>query len=166
MPRNFLRVDADRIVDGSGSPVVLRGVGLGGWMNMENFITGYPANESSMREAVSAVLGTNRADAFFERLLDRFFGAADAEFLASLGVNCVRLPINQRHFEWTPFEWLSNGFERLARAVDVLGAAGIHSVIDLHAVPGSQNQHWHSDNATHIAAFWRHPHFMDRATAL
>ena len=31
--------------------------GLGGWMNMENFITGYPANESAMREAVAAVLG-------------------------------------------------------------------------------------------------------------
>ena len=57
MARNFLRVDGDTIVDASGSPVVLRGVGLGGWMNMENFITGYPANESAMREAVSAVVG-------------------------------------------------------------------------------------------------------------
>jgi hypothetical protein len=166
MARNFLRVDADRIVDGSGAPVVLRGVGLGGWMNMENFITGYSANESAMRDAVSAVVGPNAADAFFDRLLDRFFGEDDAAFLASLGVNCVRLPINQRHFERSPFEWVSGGFERLANAVDVLGAHGIHSVIDLHAVPGCQNQHWHSDNPTHIAAFWRHPHFMERATAL
>jgi hypothetical protein len=39
-------------------------------------------------------------------------------------------------------------------------------VIDLHAVPGSQNQHWHSDNATHVAAFWRHPHFQDRVINL
>ena len=166
MARNFLRVEGETIVDASGSPVILRGVGLGGWMNMENFITGYPANESAMREAVSAVLGAARADRFFERLLDHFFSAADAQFLASLGVNCVRLPINQRHFEADPFEWLSEGFERLARAVALLGEAGIHSVIDLHAVPGSQNQHWHSDNPTHIAAFWRHPHFMERATAL
>ena len=40
-----LRVRGNRIVDGEGNPVVLRGFGLGGWMNMENFITGYPANE-------------------------------------------------------------------------------------------------------------------------
>jgi aryl-phospho-beta-D-glucosidase BglC (GH1 family) len=167
MVRN-LRVEGNRIVDGDGATVVLRGVGLGGWMNMENFITGYPATESAMREAVEAVLGAERADAFFARLLDAFFGAADAEFLASLGVNCVRLPINQRHFEndWAPFEWVSEGFERLADAVRVLGAHGIHSVIDLHAVPGGQNQHWHSDNPTHVAAFWRHPHFQERATAL
>jgi endoglucanase len=43
--RNFrsqgpLRVDGEAIVDGEGNRVVLRGVGLGGWMNMENFITG------------------------------------------------------------------------------------------------------------------------------
>ena len=137
MARKFLRVAAEKIVDHAGSPVVLRGVGLGGWMNMENFITGYPANESAMRDAVSAVLTPNGADAFFERLLDRFFGEEDAAFLAGLGVNCVRLPINQRHFEAAPFEWLSNGFERLQRAVDTLGAHGIYSVIDLHAVPGS-----------------------------
>ena len=78
-------MQGDAIVDPSGTPVILRGVGLGGWMNMENFITGYPANESAMREAVGAVLGWERADAFFERLLDRFFTAEDAAFLAGLG---------------------------------------------------------------------------------
>jgi len=170
MSRNFqgLRVQGDAVVDAEGARVVLRGAGLGGWMNMENFITGYPANESAMREAVAAVLGAERAERFFSRLLDRFFAEEDAVFLASLGVNCVRLPINQRHFEsdLAPFEWLSSGFERLERAVAMLGAHGIYSVIDLHAVPGAQNQHWHSDNPTHVAAFWRHPHFMERATAL
>ena len=54
----------------------------------------------------------------------------------------------------------------MAGVIELLGAHGIYSVIDLHAVPGSQNQHWHSDNATHVAAFWKHPHFMERATAL
>jgi len=35
----------------SGRSIVLRGVGLGGWMNMENFITGYPATETLQRAA-------------------------------------------------------------------------------------------------------------------
>ena len=42
----LLRTNGTRIETGSGAPVVLAGVGLGGWMNMENFITGYPATES------------------------------------------------------------------------------------------------------------------------
>src|SRR4051795_13050665 len=131
MSRNFLRVDGPAIVDAADAPVVLRGVGLGGWMNMENFITGYPANEAAMREAVAGGLGGDRADAFFSLLLDRFFTAEDAAFLASLGVNCVRLPVNQRHFESdrAPFEWLSGGFERLEAAVRVLGEHDIYSVI-------------------------------------
>ena len=37
-----LKVSGTKIVDAQGNPVMLRGAGLGGWMNMENFITGYP----------------------------------------------------------------------------------------------------------------------------
>jgi hypothetical protein len=163
-----LRVRGDAVVDADGARVLLRGAGLGGWMNMENFITGYPANETAMRAAVAGVIGAERADRFFDRLLDRFFDEADARMLAELGVNCLRLPINYRHFERDarPFELLEEGFERLARAVDVCAAHGIYSVIDLHAAPGAQNQHWHSDNGTHVAEFWRHPHFQDRVVHL
>jgi endoglucanase len=163
-----LRVQGDAVVDADGARVLLRGAGLGGWMNMENFITGYPANESEMRAAVAGVIGAERAERFFDRLLDRFFAEEDALLLADLGVNCVRLPINSRQFERDedPFMLREEGFARLARAVELCGEQGIYTVIDLHAVPGSQNQHWHSDNATHVAAFWQHPHFQDRVVQL
>lgn len=168
MSRKFLRVEGTSVVDSDGTRVHLRGLGLGGWMNMENFITGYPANESAMRAAVAGVLGAERAERFFDRLLDAFFGAADARLLASLGTTCVRLPINQAHFEndAEPFALLSKGFERLDGAIRACADAGLWCVIDLHAVPGCQNQHWHSDNPTHVAAFWRHPHFQDRVVHL
>ena len=48
----LLSTDGSRITNRDGRPVALRGFGLGGWMNMENFITGYPANEEAQREAV------------------------------------------------------------------------------------------------------------------
>jgi len=64
-------------VDGEGNPVVLRGFGLGGWMNMENFITGYPANEEAQREAVRAVLGRDLYEHFFDRFLEHFFTEGD-----------------------------------------------------------------------------------------
>ena len=53
----FLSTSGSRILDGEGNPILLRGFGLGGWMNMENFITGYPANEEAQREAIREVLG-------------------------------------------------------------------------------------------------------------
>jgi hypothetical protein len=52
-----LSISGDKIVDGAGTPVLLRGVGLGGWMTMENFITGYPGTESQQRRALTRVLG-------------------------------------------------------------------------------------------------------------
>ncbi|MEU5860898.1 MULTISPECIES: glycoside hydrolase family 5 protein [unclassified Nonomuraea] len=164
----MLHVSGSRLLTPEGTQVRLRGVGLGGWMNMENFITGHPANETSMRAAVSGVLGEERAELFFDRLLTSFFTGGDAGLLAELGMNCVRIPVNYRHWESDarPMEIDPRGFRHLDRVIGLLGERGIYSVIDLHALPGSQNQHWHSDNPTHVAAFWQHRHFQDRAVHL
>lgn len=40
MSPSFLKVSGTKLVDGQGHEVILRGAGLGGWMNMENFISG------------------------------------------------------------------------------------------------------------------------------
>jgi aryl-phospho-beta-D-glucosidase BglC (GH1 family) len=164
----LLRVQGARIVDGDGHAVRLRGVCVGGWLNMENFITGYAANETMMRAAVRQVLGDERAERFFERLLTAFFDEGDVSFLSSLGLNSVRIPINYRHLEddARPFEVKEDGFRHLDRAVEMCARHGIYSVIDLHALPGSQNHHWHSDNPTHVAGLWTQRQFQDRVVNL
>jgi hypothetical protein len=60
----ILTLKDGQIVDGYGIPVMLRGFGLGGWMNMENLITGFPASESGQREARGA--GSGRAYEFID----------------------------------------------------------------------------------------------------
>ena len=160
-----LSVEGSGLVDGQGNRIVLRGFGLGGWMNMENFITGYPANEEAQREAIREVLGDDLYEHFFDSFLEHFFAEEDARFIASLGMNLLRLPVNYRHFEddARPFEIKEGGFRHLDRAVELCSAHGVYTIIDLHALPGYQNQHWHSDNPTHKALLWRHKHFQDRA---
>src|SRR6185503_21312437 len=73
----FLQTAGDRIATRSGHLVSLRGVSLGGWMNMENFITGFPATESLQRAALRRALGEDVYRRFFDRLLDVFFADAD-----------------------------------------------------------------------------------------
>jgi endoglucanase len=164
----LLRTSGSRFTDQTGTEVRLRGAAIGGWLNMENFITGYSANESLMRAAVRAVLGEERYELFFERLLTAFFAEDDAKLLADLGMNCVRIPVNYHHFEddAKPFAFKREGFRHLDRAIEACARHGIYSVIDLHALPGGQNHHWHSDNPTHRAGFWEHPHFQDRVVAI
>lgn len=113
----FLTTQGTKLVDRDGKTVILRGFGLGGWMNMENFITGYPANETAQRQVIYDVLGEEKYELFFERFLECFFTEDDAKFIKSLG----------KH--------------------------EIYTIIDLHALPGYQNQAWHSDNPTHKAFF-------------
>lgn len=164
----WIKTVGQSLQDSAGNTVNLRGVGLGGWMNMENFITGYPGNELEMRKKLRQAMKPGAYDAFFEAFYVDFFDEADAAHIASLGLNSVRIPVNYRHFEddAKPFTLLEAGFERLDRVIDLLAAKGIYSIIDLHAVPGCQNQHWHSDNPTHRALFWDHPHFQDRVVHL
>lgn len=167
-PCAMLRVSGTRIVDPSGNEVVLKGAGLGGMLNMENFITGYSGHEHEHRAALAEVLGQEKADFYFSRLLHHFFGEADAALLASLGLNCLRVPFNYRHFmdDDNPGVIKDSGFRLLDRIVDVCGRHNIYVVLDLHAVPGGQNQDWHSDSGLSRALFWEFRDFQDRAVQL
>jgi len=119
-----LRTRGSEIVDAGGDAIRLKGVNIGGWLNMENFITGYAANETMMRSAVRNVLGDDAYELFFERLLSAFYADADAAFLAETDLNCVRIPVNYRHLESDarPFEIIGDGFRHLDRAIAAGGS--------------------------------------------
>lgn len=163
-----IHADATRIVDGFGNAIRLRGVNVGGWLNMENFITGYSGNESLMRAKVREVIGEEKYERFFERLLTVFFNDADAAFLGENGFNLVRIGVNYRHIEHddAPRQIIEEGFRHLDRVIEQCGDHGVYSIIDLHSLPGYQNHHWHCDNPTHVASFWEHRDFQDRAVVI
>jgi endoglucanase len=164
----FLKVKGNQIQNQAGQVVTLHGVGLGGWMNMENFITGFPANENAFRQVVYRALGKEKADFFFDRYLEYFFTDADARFIRSLGLNLIRLPFNYRHFEddMNPTVIREAGLKQLDRVINICADHEIYTILDLHAAAGYQNQDWHSDNPSQQAFFWQHKHFQDRAVWL
>ena len=135
---------------------------------MENFITGFPANENAFRQVVYRALGKEKADFFFDRYLEYFFTEEDARFIRSLGLNLVRLPFNYRHFEddMNPTVIRESGLKHLDRVIKICADHEIYTILDLHAAPGYQNQDWHSDNPSQQAFFWQHKHFQDRAVWL
>ncbi|ORY13439.1 glycoside hydrolase family 5 protein [Clohesyomyces aquaticus] len=151
--QSILRVSGTTIVEGDGQKIILKGVGLGGHLNMENFITGFTGHEHEHREALASVLGKEKAEFYFDRFLDYFFTEKDAEFLASLGLNSIRVPINYRHFEddMNPRVIKPEGFRLLDRVV---------------TPAQSQNQDWHSDSGITQALFWKFKDFQDRVVNL
>ena len=165
---DFLRINGNRFVDESNNTVVLRGVNIGGWMNMEDFINCYPGSESGTRKAMAAAIGKQKADFFFNRMLDYIFAEEDAAFLSSLGFNALRLPLNYRHFEKDsePFVYLEEGFRRLDAALALCEKYGLYAILDLHAVQGWQNTDWHCDNPGRHSLLWSHGQFQERFTRL
>jgi endoglucanase len=165
---NWLKTSGDQIVNQKGDTVHLRGFGLGGMLHMENFIDGYPANEETMREGLLSVLGEKKYNLFFDTFYKNYFTEPDAEYIHSLGLNLIRIPINYRLFEddMNPGVFKESAFEDLDRVIELCAKHQIYTVIDLHALPGGQNQHWHSDNSTHKAMFWLYKDFQDRAVRL
>ncbi|KAF9051055.1 glycoside hydrolase [Hymenopellis radicata] len=161
---SLLKVSGTKIVDEDNNEVILRGAGLGGWMNMENFISGYPGCEYQIREALTETIGQEKADLFFDKFLEYFFTEQDAAFFVSLGLNCIRIAFNYRHFEddMNPRVLKTSGFKHLDRVIDLCAQHNIYTILDLHAVPGGQNTDWHSDHGTHLANFWNHKDFQDR----
>lgn len=165
---NWLKVSGDQIVNLKGDTIHLRGFGLGGMLHLENFIDGYPSNEETMREGLRNVLGEKKYNLFFDTFYKSYFTEPDAEYVHSLGLNLIRIPINYRLFEddMNPGVIKESAFENLDRVIELCAKNQIYTIIDLHALPGSQNQHWHSDNPTHKAMFWIHKDFQDRALHL
>ncbi|KAF8470873.1 glycoside hydrolase superfamily [Kalaharituber pfeilii] len=164
-PGSFLRVSGTQIVNEAGETILLRGCGLGGWMLMENFITGFPGHEIKFREAMLATLGQRTYEFFFDRYLYHFFNEKDVKLFASLGLNCIRLPFDYRHFEndMDPMVLKPQGFKHLDRVISTCARYGVYTILDMHAVPGGQNPSSHSNNITSHASFWDHKHFQDRA---
>jgi endoglucanase len=83
----MLRCDGDKIVDGEGKQVILRGVSillqdllfdlgtkltdyqacLGGYLLQENFTNGFPGQEKAYRAAMLKVLGQEKYDFFWSK---------------------------------------------------------------------------------------------------
>lgn len=145
MATGILKVKGNKVVDNNGDEVLLRGAAIGGWMkyavtqciyftlwsdmlidifdtSMENFITGYPGHESQHRAAMRRVLGPEKYEFFFDKWLEYFFTEADAKFFAGLGLNCIRIPFNYRHFEddMNPRVLKESGFKHLDRVIDLV----------------------------------------------
>ncbi len=164
----FLKTNGMDIITNDGEKIILKGYGLGGWMNMEHFINGYPFVESEFRRYMIKELGEERGNLFFDEMLDNYLREEDIKFMKEVGFNSIRVPINYRHFEDdnSPFIYKKAGFDRFSRLITLAKKYELYLIIDLHAAQGCQNEDWHSDNKTGKALLWEHKLFQERTISL
>ncbi|EST09324.1 Glycoside hydrolase, family 5 [Kalmanozyma brasiliensis GHG001] len=130
----------------ANSAVKIRGVSLGGWLVVENFITpsiyGQTNNPHIIDEwTFGSLQPRSTAIRILQQHLNSFMSEDDIRQIAAAGLNHVRIPIGYWAFEvgnGEPFLKL-NQWELLKTAVGWCAKYGLKVLIDLHAAPGNQN---------------------------
>src|SRR3546814_12382220 len=95
--QGFLHARGTEIVDGDGAPVLLRGMGLGGWMLQEGYMLGLGDLEKGqqhvIRQNIADLIGSDRTAAFYCAWLDHYIPKADLDAIGRWGFNSIRLPL-------------------------------------------------------------------------
>ncbi len=139
----FIRQDGENIVDGSGSPILLRGVGLGNWLLPEGYMWKfYEACDRPRRiEALMRELIGNEAEGFWEDFRKVFISERDIEYITEYGLNSVRLAMNARQLMQHvkgEFSLNESGFEPIDRLIGLCKPRGVYIILDMHGAPGGQ----------------------------
>ena len=128
----------------------LRGVNLGGWLVLEKWMT--PSlfeNLTARDETAWCVELADQAEPRLKQHWNSFISRDDFAWLASIGINAVRIPVGHWLFAADyPYHpsYGSNQHPFVSGREVILDQAfawaeqfGLHVVVDLHAAPGCQN---------------------------
>lgn len=164
--QSFLRAQDQYIVNEQGEKVLLRGMGLGGWMLQEGYMLklGNLGQQHVMRAKFEELAGKEATDAFYKAWLANHTTKADIDAMAKWGFNSVRLPMHFNLYT-LPIEqepvagqntWLEQGFAMTDQLIAWAKANNMYVILDLHAAPGGQgNDFAISDRNPNTPSLWQ-----------
>jgi len=178
--QEFLRTNGKAIVNESGDTVILRGMGLGGWMLQEGYMmqtAGFANAQYKLRAKIEELIGATDTELFYETWRKNHVQKVDIDSLKAWGFNSVRLPMHYNLYtlpiedEPVPGEntWLETGFDLTDSLIKWCKANDMYVILDLHAAPGGQGYDqgisdydptkpslWESEeNRNKTAALWK-----------
>lgn len=146
----FLRAKGRQIQDAEGREVLLRGMGLGGWMLQEGYMLGIQRDgtQHSIRARITDLIGKEECAKFYAAWLKNHMTREDVDLLAKCGFNSIRLPMHYglftRPIEQEPAPgqdtWLEEGFKLTDDLLSWCQSNQMYLILDLHAAPGGQGK--------------------------
>lgn len=178
--QGFLHRDGQRIVDGKGNNVLLRGLGIGGLMVQEGYMlktADFAGPQHQIKQKISDLIGEQDTEEFYKAYKNNGLTKRDVDSLAAWGFNSIRLPMHYNLYtlpiEKEPVQgqntWLEEGFKMTDDLLEWCAANQMYLILDLHAAPGGQGKDanisdydetkpslWESEaNQNKTVAFWR-----------
>lgn len=146
--QGFLRASGKQLVNDKNENVLLRGVGLGGWMLQEGYMlqVNGAGMQHMIRSRIAELIGEDSTRAFYNAWLANHTRRIDIDSMKAWGFNSVRLPMHYNLFT-LPVEkepdpgkqtWLQKGFQMTDSLLAWCSANHMYLILDLHAAPGGQ----------------------------
>ena len=149
--QGYLHRNGQNIEDGNGQNIVLRGLGLGGWMIQEGYMikTGaYAGPQYVIKQKITDLIGVENTKKFYETYKANGITKRDIDSLAAWGFNSIRLPMHYDLYT-LPIEKeavsgqktrLDEGFKMTDDLLKWCAENKIYLILDLHATPGGQGK--------------------------
>ncbi len=164
--KNFLKAQGHHIVDGRGDTIILRGMGLGGWMLQEGYMfqLGFIGQQYRIRQHIEDLIGEDETARFYAQWLANHTRKADIDSMAAWGFNSIRLPMHYNLYTLAVEDepepgtntWLDEGFVLTDSLLEWCKANRMYLILDLHAAPGGQGNDLNiSDRNPDKPSFWQ-----------
>jgi endoglucanase len=148
---NYLKVEDKKITDSNGVPLLLRGIGLGGWMLQEPYmlqLSRVAVAQYMIKEKITELVGEENCEKFYSAYLKNMITKRDIDSLKKWGFNSIRLPMHYNLFtlpvdkEEVPGTntWIESGFNLTDSLLSWCEKDKIYLILDLHAAPGGQGK--------------------------
>jgi aryl-phospho-beta-D-glucosidase BglC (GH1 family) len=176
--QGYLHRNGQNIEDRNGKNVVLRGLGLGGWMIQEGYMlkTGNIAgSQHIIQQKITDLIGVENTQEFYKAYKLNGITKKDIDSLAAWGFNSIRLPMHYNLYT-LPIEqetvvgentWLDEGFKMTDDLLSWCAANKMYLILDLHGAPGGQGHDANiSDYDTAKPSLWESVANQDKMVAL
>ena len=139
----FIRAKGNKIINGDGKEIILRGVGFGSWLLPEGYMWKFPVGGDRPRKIeamVKELIGEEKATLFWDTYVERYIDEIDVREVARQGYNSVRLPINARDIliAGDDITFNEKRLTRIHQVIEWCRQYKIYVILDLHGAPGGQ----------------------------
>ena len=98
------------IVDKNGNKIILKGMGLGGWLVPEGYMLGTWGSPTSIRDRITELIGEDSTAIFYEQFEKNYVAEKDIAKLSEWGFNSVRLPFHYKNLSTEYGSYNEKGF--------------------------------------------------------
>jgi hypothetical protein len=154
---DFFRTEGKEILDQNGDPIILRGLGLGGWLVPEGYMLHTPGfgSPTSIRNQFIGLIGDQKTDEFFELYKANYVNENDIKAISEMGFNSLRLPFHYQIFYDTETEAFDEeGFQLLDDFLSWCKDYDLYVILDMHCAPGGQSKDNIADGDGVLARLW------------